>query len=100
MPTNLDTYKPEKLSIVHCFVRKPGAFGVNYLHKTGLMPSVNKTRINAFILAGITCGILMDGTSDCNWIILLKAPLAGHLVKGAVDADVRRWPRSSDHAPV
>ncbi|TSJ36533.1 exodeoxyribonuclease III [Mucilaginibacter corticis] len=101
MPTELDTYKPEKYRNNALF-RKESRELFGLLLEQGWTDAIRTLypdqRIYTFWdylrdAYGRNAGLRLDH-------FLLNTQLKDKLVKGAVDADVRGWPHSSDHAPV
>ena len=101
MPTDMDTYKPEKY--INNALFKPEARQLwEELLKDGWTDAIRKLypekRIYTFWdylrdAYGRNAGLRLDH-------FLLNKELADKLISCGVDADVRGWPHSSDHAPV
>ncbi|MDN3547847.1 exodeoxyribonuclease III [Mucilaginibacter aquaedulcis] len=101
MPTALDTYKPEKY-INNALFRPEARQLWEELLKDGWTDAIRQLypdqRIYTFWdylreAYGRNAGLRLDH-------FLLNQPLHERLVRAVVDADVRGWPHSSDHAPV
>jgi len=101
MPTDLDTYKPEKYKDNALF--RPEARKLwRALLKLGWTDAVRKLYPNKRIFTfwdylrnayGRDAGLRLDH-------FLLNPVLEGRLVSAGVDKEVRGWEHSSDHAPV
>jgi len=101
MPTNLDTYKPEKY--VNNALFRPEARELwKELLEQGWMDALRTLYPDKSIYTfwdylrdayGRNAGLRLDH-------FLLNEVLTQRLLKAVVDADVRGWPHSSDHAPV
>lgn len=101
IPTGLDTYKPEKYQNNGLF-RKESRELFELLMEQGWTDAIRKLypgqRVYTFWdylrdAYARNAGLRLDH-------FLLNKNLADVLENGAVDADVRGWPHSSDHAPV
>lgn len=101
IPTDLDTYKPEKYRNNALFQKESRELFALLLEQ-GWTDAIRMLypdkRIYTFWdylrdAYGRNAGLRLDH-------FLLNEQLKTKLVQGAVDADVRGWPHSSDHAPV
>lgn len=101
MPTDLDRYKPEKFRNNALF-RKESRKLFEMLMEPGWTDAIRKLYPNQRVYTfwdylrdayARNAGLRLDH-------FLLNDLLAKELISGAVDADVRGWPHSSDHAPV
>jgi len=101
MPTDLDTYKPEKYRNNALF-RRESKTAFRKLKDSGWTDAVRKLypdeRIYTFWdylrnAYGRDAGLRLDH-------FLLNAALSGRLLAAGVDKAVRGWEHSSDHAPV
>lgn len=101
MPTDLDTYKPEKYRNNALF-RKESRELYQLLLDQGWTDAIRQLYPNERIYTfwdylreayQRNAGLRLDH-------FLLNEQLRGKLLTGAVDSDVRGWPHSSDHAPV
>lgn len=101
MPTELDTYKPEKYRNNALFRREPRELFEKLLAQgwtDAIRTLYPDERVYTFWdylrdAYGRNAGLRLDH-------FLLNDRLADRLIKGGVDADVRGWQHSSDHAPV
>lgn len=101
MPTELDTYKPEKY-VNNALFRNETREAYKNLIAQGWTDAIRtlypKERIYTFWdylrdAYGRNAGLRLDH-------FLLNKPIANKLKSAQVDKDVRGWPGSSDHAPV
>lgn len=101
MPTDLDTYKPEKY-LKNALFRPESKSAFKELVESGWTDAIRTLypdqRIYTFWdylrnAYGRDAGLRLDH-------FLLNAHLAAKLISGGVDKQVRGWEHSSDHAPV
>src|ERR1700748_207505 len=101
MPTELDTYKPEKY-LDNALFRPESRKAYNDLVEQGWTDAIRTLYPNERIYTfwdylrdayGRNAGLRLDH-------FLLNQKIAGRLAKAEVDKEVRGWKGSSDHAPV
>jgi exodeoxyribonuclease-3 len=101
MPTDLDTYKPEKY-LKNALFRPESKVAFRKLVDSGWTDAIRQLYPNERIYTfwdylrnayGRNAGLRLDH-------FLLNAQLAKRLMSAGVDKDVRGWAHSSDHAPV
>lgn len=100
IPNDMDTYKPEKYRNNALFRRESREL-FELLLEQGWSDAIRHLYPNQRVYTfwdylrdayGRNAGLRLDH-------FLLNDQLADRLIEGAVDADVRGWPHSSDHAP-
>jgi len=101
IPTDLDTYKPEKY-VANALFRAESRNAFKCLVESGWTDAIRKLNPDERIYTfwdylrnayGRNAGLRLDH-------FLLNAALSERLIAAAVDKDARGWEHSSDHAPV